>query len=80
MIDFMLEAIKEAQKAMKKGEVPIGAVVVKDGKIIGRGRNKREKKQNALAHAEIVAIHKACKKLNSWRLDEIGRASCRERV
>lgn len=69
MIDFMLEAIKEAQKAMKKGEVPIGAVIVKDGKIIGRGRNKREKKQNALAHAEIVAIHKACKKLDSWRLD-----------
>ena len=69
MLDFMLEAIKEAQKAGKKGEVPIGAVIVLNGKIIAKGRNKREKTQNALHHAEIIAINKACKKLKSWRLD-----------
>ena len=65
----MLEALKEAKKAYKNDEVPIGAVIVLDGKIIARGQNKREKSQNALAHAEIVAINKACKKLKSWRLD-----------
>ncbi len=65
----MNEAIKQAEKARKMGEVPIGCVVVKDGKIIGKGHNLREKKQNALLHAEIVAISKACKKLKSWRLD-----------
>ena len=69
MLDFMLEAIKEAQKAGKKGEVPIGAVIVLNGKIIAKGRNKREKTQNALHHAEIIAINKACKRLKSWRLD-----------
>ena len=65
----MEEALKEAQKALKKDEVPIGAVIVKDGKIIARGRNSREKSQNALRHAEIIAINKACKRLKSWRLD-----------
>ena len=65
----MKEAIKEALKAKKNGEVPIGAVVVLNGKIIGRGRNKREKNQNALHHAEVIAIDKACKKMKSWRLD-----------
>ncbi len=69
MIDFMEEAFKEAQKALKKDEVPIGAVIVKDGKIVARGRNSREKSQNALKHAEIIAINKACKRLKSWRLD-----------
>jgi len=69
MIDFMSEAIKEAQKALKKNEVPIGAVVVKGDKIIGRGHNCRENKQNAVKHAEIIAIEKACKKERSWRLD-----------
>ena len=67
--EFMKEALKLAEKAKQKGEVPIGAVVVKDGKIISKGFNKRESKQNALLHAEIEAIHKACKKLKSWRLD-----------
>ncbi len=67
--NFMLLAIKEAEKALKKGEVPIGAVVVKDGKVISCGHNQREKKQNALLHAETIAIWKACKKLHSWRLD-----------
>ena len=65
----MQEAIKQAEIALKNEEVPIGAVIVKDGKIISRGHNMREKKKNALAHAEIVAIDKACKKLRDWRLD-----------
>lgn len=65
---FMLAALREAEKASLEGEVPIGCVIVKDGKIIARGRNKRESKKNALLHAEIVAIDKACKKLGGWRL------------
>lgn len=69
MIDYMSEAIKEAKKAYKKGEVPIGAVIVKDGRIIARAHNLREIKQNTLAHAEVLCIDKACKRLNSWRLD-----------
>ncbi len=67
--NFIQIAIEEAKKALKKGEVPIGAVIVKDGKILSKGRNMRERKQNALMHAEVVAIEKACKKLHSWRLD-----------
>lgn len=67
---FMVKALEQAKIAYKKNEVPIGAVIVKDGKIIAEGYNKREKKQNALFHAEIVAINKACKKLKSWRLDD----------
>ncbi len=63
-------AYKEALKALAIDEVPIGAVIVLDGKVIARGYNKRETKNNALAHAEIVAINKACKKLNSWRLED----------
>lgn len=66
---FMSVAIKEAQKALIKDEVPIGAVVVLDGKIIARAHNLMEKTQLATAHAEILAINKACKKLKSWRLD-----------
>lgn len=67
---FMLAALKCAQQAFDDGEVPIGAVVVADGKIISRGHNRRTKRQIATAHAEIEAIEKACKKLNSWRLPE----------
>lgn len=67
---FMKAALKCAQKAFDDGEVPIGAVVVADGKIISRGHNRRTKKQIATAHAEIEAIEKACKKLKSWRLPE----------
>lgn len=70
MIDFLEEAKKEALKALKKNEVPIGAVIVINNKIIARGYNKREKSQNAIKHAEIVAIEKACKKLKSWRLED----------
>lgn len=67
---FMKEALKEAQKAYKKLEVPIGAVIVKDNKIIARGHNLKEEKQNALKHAESIVIEKACKKLNNWRLND----------
>lgn len=66
---FMKIAIKEAMKAWKKDEVPIGAIIVKDDKIIARAHNLREKKQLSTAHAEILAIEKACKKLNTWRLE-----------
>lgn len=66
---FMLEAYKQAQKAKKYGEVPIGAVIVCNDKIISRAYNEREKSQNATHHAEILAINKACKKLKSWRLE-----------
>lgn len=66
----MREALLLAQKANKKGEVPIGAVVVYRGKIIGKGYNLRTKKQLATAHAEMRAIDMACKKLHSWRLPE----------
>lgn len=68
--EFMQAALDCAAKALKKGEVPIGAVVVSNGKIISRGYNKRTKKQIATAHAEIEAIEKACKKLKSWRIPE----------
>ena len=65
---FMQKAIAEAIKAEKIGEVPIGAVIVKNGNIISTGYNKRETQQNALLHAEIEAINKACKELESWKL------------
>ncbi len=67
---FMRAALKQAKKAFEKGEVPVGAVIVKDGKIIARGRNTKESTKNALAHAEINCILKAQKKLNDWRLNE----------
>lgn len=67
---YMLEAIKEARKAEKIDEVPIGCVIVKDDVIIARAHNKRESKQQSIAHAEILAIQKACKKLQSWRLED----------
>ena len=69
MDEFIEMALSEARKALKKDEVPIGAVIVKDGKVIAKGYNRREKSQNALRHAEIETINKACKKLKSWRLD-----------
>lgn len=65
---FMCEALKQAQIAYKKDETPIGAVIVKYGKIIARAYNKREMNKSATAHAEILAIEKACKKLGGWRL------------
>lgn len=65
---FMKEALKEAQKAFEKEEIPVGAIIVKDGKIIARAHNSKETSKNATGHAEILAIQKACKKLDSWRL------------
>ena len=67
---FMNAALKEADKAFTKDEVPIGAVIVKDNKIIARAHNLRETKQLSTAHAEIIAIQKACKKLGRWRLED----------
>ena len=67
---FMKEAIKEAKKAEAMAEVPIGAVVVLDGKIIGRGHNLRETSQNATAHAEMAAIQMACDQLDNFRLED----------
>ncbi len=67
---FMKAALKEAEKAASEGEVPIGCVIVKGDQIVARGRNARERKKNALLHAETVAIDKACKKLGGWRLWE----------
>ncbi len=67
-IFFMKEALRLAEEAAKDGEVPVGAVAVWDGEIVGRGRNRREKDKNALAHAEIEAINEACRTLGGWRL------------
>ena len=69
MNKYMEEALNEAYKSFKKGDVPVGAVIVKNGKIIARAYNKKEKKQVATKHAEIIAIEKACKKLHNWHLD-----------
>ena len=66
---YMEIAIKEAKKAQKKGDVPVGAIIVKENKIISKAYNKKEKNKNAVLHAEIIAISKACKKLKTWRLD-----------
>ncbi len=65
---YMKAAIKQAKKAAEKGEVPVGAVIVRHGTIIARAYNTRETDKNALCHAEIKAIKKACKKLGGWRL------------
>lgn len=65
---FMKEALKEAKKAYNKDEVPVGAIIVKNGKIIARAHNVKETKKDTTKHAEIIAIQKASKKLDSWRL------------
>lgn len=67
--EFMKRAIELAKRARYLGEVPVGAVVVKDGKIIGEGYNQREFKQNPIAHAECVAIEDAARALGDWRLE-----------
>ena len=67
---YMKEAIKQAKKAAKIGDVPIGCVIVHDGKVIARGYNKRNKDKTVLAHAELLAMKKACKKLGDWRLED----------
>lgn len=67
-IKFMKEALKEAKKAYEKDEIPVGAVIVKDGKIIARAHNIKELKKDTTKHAEIIVIQKASKKLDTWRL------------
>ena len=67
---FMKEALAEAERAFAMGEVPVGAVVVKDGNVIARGCNRRETDRVATAHAELLAMEEACRKLNTWRLSD----------
>ena len=66
--DYMREALVLAREAYEAGEVPVGCVIVKNGRIIGRGRNRREEKQSALSHAELEAIEDACRATGGWRL------------
>lgn len=68
--DYMSLALEEAEKALLENEVPVGAVVVCGGKVVGHGRNRRENGKNALYHAEIQAIDEACKMLGGWRLQK----------
>ena len=67
---FMLAALRQAKKGLKEGEVPIGAVIVYENKVVAKGYNRRLKKQLASAHAEMMAIDNACRKFHSWRLPE----------
>lgn len=67
---YMKEALKEAKKAYRKGEVPVGAVIVKNNEIIARAHNLKEVKNDTTKHAEIIAIQKASKKLGAWRLED----------
>ena len=67
---YMSAALELAREAAAAGEIPVGCVIVKDGEIIGRGRNRREEERSALAHAEVEAIAEACKVLGDWRLED----------
>ena len=67
---FMAQALRLAREAIQDGDVPVGCVIVKDGEIIGRGRNRREADGDATAHAEVEAIRDACARLGSWRLSD----------
>ena len=67
---FMKEALKEAKRAYEKEEIPVGAVIVKDNKIIARAYNQKEEKRDTTKHAEIIAIQKASKKIDAWRLQD----------
>ena len=69
-VRFMKIALLEANKAYNNSDVPVGAIIVYKNKIIAKGYNKKEKNQNVLKHAELIAIDKACKKMKSWRLNE----------
>lgn len=66
--EYMLAALSEAKKASEEGEVPVGAVIVRNGEVIAAGRNRRETGKNALCHAELEAIDNACRTLGGWRL------------
>ena len=65
---YMKIALKEAEKAFNKEEIPVGAIIVKDGQVVSKAHNLKETSKNACGHAEILSIQKACKKLDSWRL------------
>lgn len=67
---FMSAAIEQAKIALRRGDVPVGCVITRGDKVVAVGRNQKERKQNATAHAEIVAIRRACRKLRSWRLND----------
>ena len=67
-VEFMKQALSLAKEAAARGEVPVGAIVVKDGEIIGKGYNLRENNASATAHAEVIAIEEACRTLGTWRL------------
>ena len=69
-LKYMQIAIKEAKKAAKRGDVPVGAVIVYKDKIIAKAHNKKQLRKNSLKHAELLVINKACKKLKTWHLDE----------
>ena len=69
-LEYMQIAIKEAKKAAKRGDVPVGAVIVHKNKIIAKAHNKKQLRKNSLKHAELLVINKACKKLKTWHLDE----------
>ena len=69
-LKYMQIAIKEAKKAAKRGDVPVGAVIVYKNKIIAKAHNKKQLRRNSLKHAELLVINKACKKLKTWHLDE----------
>ena len=68
--DYMKIALNEAKKCLKYGDVPVGAVIIKNGKILATGYNKKEKNKQVTHHAEIIAITRACKKVKSYRLDD----------
>ena len=69
-LEFMDEALALARESAAEGEVPVGCIIVRNGEIVGRGRNRREQVRNALSHAEIEAINDACRNLGGWRLWE----------
>lgn len=70
MKEYMKLALIEAEKSIKYGDVPVGAIIVRNNKVIAKAYNEKEKKKNAIKHAEIIVIEKACKKLKTWYLDD----------
>lgn len=70
MNEYMKLALKEAEKSLKHGDVPVGAVIVENGKVISKAHNKKEKYNNVVKHAEIIALEKACRKKKNWHLND----------